>query len=88
MSDSIAPTASGPEVSCFIANSGLSKVDLELRLGFTKASKGKNLRRWELYGAPSMASILMAYMHRYGLDLANELLAGDGSVPLSAEEGA
>ena len=87
MSDSIVPVASGSEVTCFVVNSGLTKVDLELRLGFTKASKGKNIRRWELYGAPPMASLLMAYMNRYGLDLAEEILAGDGTVKLSPEDG-
>jgi len=64
----------------------MTKVDLEPLLGFTKTARGKNLHRWELYGAPPMASILMAYFARYGFDLAKEIAAGDGSVDLMSLE--
>lgn len=81
--DSTAPTASSDEVKRFVEMTGRQKVSLELLLGSTPAAKGKNIRRWETYGAPPTVSILMAYMAKYGFELAEQICAGDGSVVMS-----
>jgi hypothetical protein len=51
------PCASSEEVRKFVVNSGRTKVALEPLFGFTKTAGGKNLRRWELYGAPHTPSV-------------------------------
>jgi hypothetical protein len=75
------PCASSEEVRKFVANSGRTKVALEPLFGFTKTAGGKNLRRWELYGAPPTISILMAYMTKYGFDVAEAMTKAAASLP-------
>ena len=71
----------GMEVTAFIERSGMSKSDLELLMGLSPTSQGKTLRRWELYGAPPQAAILMSYMDRYGFDVARLAIAGGPQLP-------
>jgi hypothetical protein len=78
VSDSSPLTASGAEVTAFIESSGMTKVELERLLGISESSKGKTLRRWELYGAPPMGTLLMAYLAEHGFDLARDILEADG----------
>lgn len=75
MDDSTMPRF-GADVTAFIEKSGMTKVELELLLGISESSKGKTLRRWELYGPPLAASLLMGYMNAYGFDLARRELDG------------
>lgn len=75
-------TASEEQVTEFIKGSEMTKVDLEPLMGLAASSKGKTLTRWETYGATPMGTLLMAYMARYGFDLAREV-AETGRVDLS-----
>lgn len=84
MSDSSLPTASREQVGFFVEQSGMTKVALEPLLGISKSSRGKSLVRWETYGPPAMASVLMAYMARYGFDLAKEIANG-GEIDLTID---
>lgn len=83
MTEAIVPTVRSEEVQAFVAASGMQKTDLELLFGFTPAARGKNIRRWELYGATPIASVLMAYMARYGFDLAKAVVEGPDEISLS-----
>ncbi len=84
MNDSSPPVASCDDVKRFVATSGMTKVEMERLLGSPGQSKGKNLRRWELYGAPAIASILLAYIARYGWDVARKI-ADEGVIDLSEQ---
>ncbi len=75
-------TASEEQVKQFVKDSGLTKVDLEPLLGISASSKGKTLARWETYGASPMGTLLMAYIARYGTDLA-ERITETGAVDLT-----
>lgn len=83
MADSI-PTATEEQVSAFIEATGMTKVDLEPLLGLSRSSKGKTLTRWETYGATPMGTLLMAYMARYGFDLAKSIV-DDGEIDLTID---
>ncbi|USM11526.1 hypothetical protein vBCbaSRXM_81 [Citromicrobium phage vB_CbaS-RXM] len=78
MSDSSPLTAASDDVRKFVETSGMTKVDLEPLLGLSGSSKGKTLTRWMTYGATPIATILMAYIAEYGLDLAKKLQDADG----------
>lgn len=78
------PKASEEDVKTFVKTSGMTKVDLEPLLGISRTSKGKSLTRWETYGPPPSASLLMAYMARYGFDLAKEIAEG-GKIDLTID---
>lgn len=86
MTEAIVPTVSAEDVQAFVTASGMQKVDLELLFGFTPTARGKNIRRWELYGATPIASVLMAYMARHGLELAKEIAAGSVNIALPKQD--
>lgn len=55
---------------------GLTQPRLDRLFGFT--SRGRSCRLWEETGAPSYVEFFMAYVDKYGIDLAERLISERG----------